>query len=131
MGTAGRFGGASLTQQEVFEQGLICNVEPSATLLTCFDEGDVAAAAAAAGGGRAALPRSRGMGGGQHQVRLLFSLIASSNQRHDSCLRHQHGWPSASLCRAYFLVQVARRSSSALWEHSEAGSPASLCDLCR
>ncbi len=102
LGTAGRFGGASLTQQEVFEQGLICNVEPSATLLTCFDEGDVAAAAAAAaaGGGRAALPRSGGMGGGQHQVRLLFSLIASSNQTHDACLRHQQGWPSASICRA-------------------------------
>ncbi|GAB4817437.1 hypothetical protein N2152v2_004483 [Parachlorella kessleri] len=43
----GRFGGASLTQQEVFQRGLICDVDPFATLLTCFDESREAAAGTA------------------------------------------------------------------------------------
>ena len=95
---AGRFGGASLSQQEVFQRGLICDVDPSATLLTCFEEAAEASAgtarapgSAAAQGGAGRLGHSRGVGGGSHQASK--SLIAFCEITSDVIL-----WSSSMAC---------------------------------
>lgn len=61
--STGRYGGAGLSQQQMFEASLITAVEPGARLLRCFEEGAEEEAAGAPAAPRRALRRAAPGGG--------------------------------------------------------------------